>query len=208
MNPMRVFRSITCLALWFICGFAQAHDNEVAKLEAVTKDILDVLYSDVSKHYTYEQQESAVQSILKQNYDIMVLIRRALGRNWKQLSAEEQVKFKELVTKLIVKAYIEGMQGLERPVIEYGDLVMITDKRFEILSVIVFPDGRVFNLIYRFGRLKSGWQIYDIVVGGVSVISNYRQQFDDHFRKGNGAGLIKKLEDFLEKGELDTSTKL
>ena len=208
MNPMRVFRSITCLAFLFICGFAQAQDDEVAKLEAVTKDILDVLYDDANKGYTYEQKESAIQSILKQNYDVMILIRRAMGRNWKLLDTEEQVKFKELVTKLIVKAYIDGMQGLERPVIKYGDLVTVTDKRFEIPSVIVFPDGRVFNLMYRFGRLKSGWQIYDIVAEGVSVVSNYRQQFDDHFRKGNGAELIKKLEDFLEKGELDASTKL
>ena len=204
---MRVFKSIVC-TFFIICGFAHAQEGEVAKLESVTKDMLNVLYDEAYSHYTYEQQESAVRAILEQNYDVMVLIRRTLARNWKQLSTEEQVQVKELVKKLIVKAYIDGLSGMDRPVVKYGKLVMITEKRFEIPSVITFSDGKIFNVVYRFGRLSSGWQIYDIVAEDVSVVSNYRQQFDDHFRKGTGAELVEKLEKFLEKGKLDENTKL
>ena len=105
---MRVFKSIVC-TFFIICGFAHAQEGEVANLESVTKDMLDVLYDEAYSHYTYEQQESAVRAILEQNYDVMVLIRRTLARNWKQLSTEEQVQVKELVKKLIVKAYIDGL---------------------------------------------------------------------------------------------------
>jgi phospholipid transport system substrate-binding protein len=54
--------------------------------------------------------------------------------------------------------------------------------------------------------LKTGWQIYDIVAEDISIVSNYRQQFDDHFRKGNGAQLIEKLEKLLKQEELDVTT--
>ena len=63
-------------------------------------------------------------------------------------------------------------------------------------------------MVYRLGRLQSGWQIYDIVGEDISMVSNYRQQFDDHFRKGNGQQLIEKLEDLLNEGELNASTHL
>jgi phospholipid transport system substrate-binding protein len=54
--------------------------------------------------------------------------------------------------------------------------------------------------------LKTGWQIYDIVAEDISMVSNYRQQFDDHFREENGARLIEKLEKLLKKEVLDVST--
>jgi len=54
--------------------------------------------------------------------------------------------------------------------------------------------------------LKTGWEIYDIVAEDISIVSNYRQQLDDHFRKENGARLIEKLEKLLEQEELDAKT--
>jgi phospholipid transport system substrate-binding protein len=56
--------------------------------------------------------------------------------------------------------------------------------------------------------MQSGWEIYDIVAEDISVVSNYRQQFDDHFRQGNGAELIKKLKDLLGREELDATIEL
>ena len=68
---MRNFKFIICM-FFIIGGFAHAQEGEAAKLESVTKDMLSVLYSDEYSDYTYEQRESAVQSILEQNYDVMV----------------------------------------------------------------------------------------------------------------------------------------
>ena len=183
--------------------FAQV--EEVAKLESACRDALDILYEAEYKDYSKEEKLTDVRTILERNYDLMVLIRRAIGRNWKLLSPPEQSKIKELVAQLIVKAFVEGLAGVERPTIQYGEMVTITEKRIEIPTVVTFADGRMFNLVYRLGRLKTGWQIYDIIVEEVSVVSNYRQQIDDHFRKGTGAELIEKLEQLLEEEDLSES---
>ncbi|MGK0456397.1 MAG: phospholipid transport system substrate-binding protein [Zhongshania aliphaticivorans] len=209
MNARMEFKILIVCAAFFMLGVpAYSQEGESAKLEAATKDALDVLYKAEYKDYTDEEKAAVVRSVLERDYDLMVIIRRTLSRNWKLLSPSEQVEVKELVTRLIVKAFVEGIQGFGRPTIECGELIMITDKRCEVPSVITFPDGDVFNVVYRFGRLKTGWQIYDIVAEGVSVVSNYRQQFDDHFRKGSGAELIEKLEKLLEEGYIDETTKL
>ena len=208
MNVFMKLRLLIVCAFLLLGASAYSQEGEVAKLEAATKDALDVLYGVKYSDYTKEEKATAVRSILERDYDLMIMIRRTLGRNWDPLSPAEQVQIKELVTQLVVRAFVDGVQGVERPSIEYGELVMITDKRFEIPSVVTFPSGKVINVVYRFGRLKTGWQIYDIVVEGVSVVSNYRQQIDDHFRKGNGAELIDKLKKLLEEGNLDESIRL
>lgn len=199
---------IACSTFLMLSIPAYAQEGEAAKLEAATNDALDILYRNEYKDYTYEQKMAAVRSVLERDYDLMVIIRRTLARNWDSLSAGEQLKVKDLVTRLVVKAFIDGVQGLERPTIKYRELVVLTDKRFEIPSVVSFPDGKVFNIVYRFGLLKTGWQIYDIVAEDVSVVSNYRQQFDDHFRKGTGAELIEKLEKLLEEKKLNAINEL
>lgn len=199
MSIFMKFKRLVATAFFLLSAMAYSQEGEVAKLEAATNDALDVLYNVESSEHTDEAKALAVRAILERDYDLMILIRRTLARNWRLLSPAEQLEIKELVTKLIVKAFVEGVQGSERPTVEYGELVMITEKRFEIPSVVMFPDGKVFNIIYRFGRVKTGWQIYDILAEDVSVVSNYRQQIDDHFRKGNGAELIEKLRKMLEE---------
>jgi phospholipid transport system substrate-binding protein len=182
--------------------------DESMKLDATMDAALDVLYLDAYAEYTYEQRHEEVRSILEQNYDLMVIIRRALARNWNLMNAEEQVQVTALIEQLIVKVYIEGMEGHERPSIVTGDVVEITSKRLEIPVVVSFPGGKTYNVLYRLGRLKSGWQIYDIVGEDISMVSNYRQQFDDHFRKGSGQQLIEKLEGLLKEGELNGTPEI
>lgn len=200
--PMKLKQLLVYATFLSLGVSAHADVEAVAKLESATTDALDILYEEKYKDYSNEEKAVAVRAVLERDYDFMVLIRRTVGRNWKQLSNLEQIEVKDLVTKLVVKAFVEGVQGTERPMVSYGEPVMITDKRFEVASVVTFADGRVFNLVYRFGRLKTGWQIYDILAEEVSVVSNYRQQFDDHFRKGTGAELIEKLKELLEKDDL------
>jgi ABC-type transport system involved in resistance to organic solvents, auxiliary component len=107
----------------------------------------------------------------------------------------------------VLKAFINNMSGRSRPEITFGETVNITDNRIEIPSTVVL-DGNTFNVLYRLGRLKSGWEIYDIVAENISVVSNYRQQLDDHFRKGTGAELISKLEELLQKDDIGNEIKI
>jgi ABC-type transporter MlaC component len=72
----------------------------------------------------------------------------------------------------------------------------------EIPSTVDLGDKQV-NVLYRLGRLKSGWQIYDVVAEDISVVSNYRQQIDDHFRRGDAEGLVAKLKELLTKETID-----
>lgn len=180
--------------------------NERAKLVTTMEATLDIMYLDAYKDYTSAQRQDAVRAVVEDKYDLEVLIRRALARNWKLLTVVEQTQVRNLIDQLIVQSFVDGMAGKDRPILDCGALIEVTSKRIEVPVVISFPSGKTFNVLYRLGLLKTGWQIYDIVAEDVSLVSNYRQQFDDHFRKGNGAQLIEKLEKLLKQEELDVST--
>ena len=207
MDAMMKCRLFFVYAVFFVFGASiHAQEEEVAKLETAINDAMKIIYSAKYEDETFTQKSAAVRAVLEQNYDLMVIIRRTMGRNWKLLSTAEQVRVKELISQLVVKAFIDGLQGLERPTIEYGKLISINDKRFEVSSSVVFLENKAFNITYRFGRLKTGWQIYDILAEDVSVVASYRQQIDDHFRKGTGVELIEKLEKLLERENLNEKT--
>jgi phospholipid transport system substrate-binding protein len=180
--------------------------NETAKLATTMEATLDIMYLDAYKDYTSAQRQDAVRAIVEDQYDLEVLIRRAMARNWSLLTADEQMQVRNLIDQLIVKSFVEGMAGKDRPILDCGAVIEVTSKRIEVPVVISFPSGKAFNVLYRLGLLKTGWQIYDIVAEDISIVSNYRQQFDDHFRKGNGAQLIEKLEKLLKQEELDVTT--
>ncbi len=200
MNFLCMIAAVALLAV------LPAQADESAKLATTMEATLDIMYLDAYKDYTSAQRQDAVRAIVEDNYDLEVLIRRAMARNWTLLSADEQMQVRNLIDQLIVKSFVEGMVGKGRPILDCGAVIEVSSKRIEVPVVISFPSGKTFNVLYRFGLLKTGWEIYDIVAEDISIVSNYRQQFDDHFRKENGARLIEKLEKLLEQEELDANT--
>tara|TARA_B100001057_G_scaffold110330_1_gene108401 strand:- start:2044 stop:2658 length:615 start_codon:yes stop_codon:yes gene_type:complete len=183
-----------------------AEELERQRLQGTIDATLDVLYgaADIS----FDEKQGKVCEILEENYDLDVMIRRAIGRNWRLMSELEQVRVLELVRKLVLKAYIKALEGKDRPVVNLGEEILISDKRMEIESTVLLGEQN-FYILYRLGRMRSGWQIYDIVAeSSISVVSNYRQQFDDHFRKGSGAELITRLEDLLQQDVINEETKI
>ena len=197
------FLSVCLLASSLLAGAK----SPAEKLAGTVDAALEVVYGDRFASYSAKDKQEEVLRLLEANFDTTVLIRRAIGRNWKLMNADEQEQLLDLVKKLVIKAYVQGMDAKERPVVSFQDLIEVSPKRIEIPSTVVL-DGTSIRVLYRMGMMKSEWEIFDIVTEDISVVSNFRQQFDDHFRNGNGEQLIVKLQKLLDKEELDEYNKL
>ncbi|MGJ8654089.1 MAG: MlaC/ttg2D family ABC transporter substrate-binding protein [Opitutaceae bacterium] len=198
------------LFIFIFLGFLTALSAKPTPREILATTVdeaLEVVYGDCCVDTTLEHKQQKVRELLEARYDVTVLIRRAIGRNWKLMNEQEQGQVLELVKQLVVKTYVKGLNGKGRPEVTFGDTVQVSDKRLEVPSTVVL-DGKTFYVTYRMGLMHTGWEIFDIVAEDISVVSNYRQQFDDHFRKGTGAELVKKLEELLQKDDLDEKIEL
>lgn len=172
-----------------------------AKLQFVVESAIDVFYSKENSVLPIEDKYKKVIQVIESNYDMTVLIRRAIGRSWSQMNSTQQEQIVALIKELVLRTYADAFTGSVRPSVNFLDAVEISNKRIEVPSVMNLEDQK-FYVLYRLGLTRTGWQIYDIVIEGISIVSNYRQQFVDHFRRGTPEELIKKLENLVKEGLL------
>ena len=200
------YRTFLVLGLLFWASVS-AQEAEKDKLQGMIDAALDVIYSDTHTTLSANEKQAQVREKLESSYDLDVMIRYAIGKNWRRMNEGEQLEVLELVKQLVLKAYMIGLAGKDRPSVTLGELTQIGKARIEIESTMVL-DAKIYYILYRLRQMDSGWQIYDIVVENVSMSSNYRRQIDDHFRKGSAADLIVRLKDLLSKDEINEDTKI
>jgi len=200
------YKTFLVLGLLFWSS-ASAQDAEKDKLQGMIDATLDVIYSETHASLSANEKQAEVREKLESSYDLDVMIRYAIGKNWRRMNTIEQLEVLELVKKLVLKAYVIGLEGKDRPSVTLAELTKIGKARIEIESTMVLDD-KTYCILYRLRQMESGWQIYDIVAENVSVSSNYRGQIDDHFRKGSAADLIARLKGLLAKDEINEDTKI
>lgn len=205
MNHISYFVLLAAITLF--SHSLMADETQRERLQSTINAALEVIYSDSCAGMSFEERQSEVRRRIEANYDLDVIIRRAIGRNWQLMNGSEQEKVLELVKQLVVKSYVKGLDGKERPHVTLGEVTTISEKRIEIHSTVSL-DNQTYSVLYRLGRMSSGWQIYDIVAENISVVSNYRQQIDDHFRKGSGTELITRLEELIANDEIDEELQI
>ena len=205
---MKPFFYRTFLALGLLFGASvSAQEAQKVKLQKMIDATLDVIYSDAHSGLTAIERQVKIREKLESCYDLDVMIRYAIGKNWRRMNKQEQLEVLELVKQLVIKAYVTGLDGKNRPSVTFGELNEIGKARIEIESIVVF-DAKTYYILYRLRHMDSGWQIYDIVAENVSMSSNYREQIDDHFRKESASDLITRLKDLLAKDEINEDTKI
>ena len=200
------YKAYLVLGLLLIASVS-AHEAQKEKLQGMIDATLDVIYSETYSSLSAKEKQVKVREKLESSYDLDVMIRYAIGKNWRRINKQEQLEVLELVKQLMLKAYVIGLEGKDRPTVTFGELIEIGKARIEIESSMVL-DSKIYCILYRLRQMDTGWQIYDIVAENVSMSSNYRGQIDDHFRKGSGADLITRLKDLLAKDKIDEDTKI
>ena len=200
------YKAFLVLGLLFGASIS-AQEAQKEKLQGMIDATLDVIYSETYANLSANERQVKVREKLESSYDLNVMIRYAIGKNWRRMNEREQLELLELVKQLVLKAYVTGLEGKDRPLVTLGELREIGKARIQIESTVVL-DAKTYYILYRLRQMDSGWQIYDIVAENISMSSNYRGQIDDHFRKGSGADLIARLRDLLAKDEINEDTRI
>lgn len=134
-----------------------------------------------------------IQPVLDRFMDLETITRRAVGPAWQQLALEEQKRAASAFARLVVRTYVSHLEGEVRPQVVFDPGVKTQPDRCEIATRVTY-DGRVFRVSYRLHQQSERWRIYDIVIEGVSFISNYRAQFAAIAQKGGGKAILRTLE--------------
>lgn len=192
---MNVIKFIFFGLIFFTSCILMAIDDPCIQIKETSENVLKMVYSNS------QNTEEEILAYLSDNYNLDIIIRRTLGRNWKKIKPEHQSKVITLIKHLVLRAYIDGLRGREVPDIKYKDTKYISSKRAEVPTFIYFS-GKPINLTYRLGLVSDRWEIFDISVENISIVLTYRIQFDMFLANNSSDALVKKLETLLTNENL------
>lgn len=195
---MNILKYCLWVASFFVSSLLLATIDPSIQIKETSEGVLEILYSDS------QNIEQEILAYLSKNYNLDIIIRRTLGRNWKKIDSAHQNKIVGLIKRLVLRAYIDGMNGKNKPDINYSETLYLSKKRAEVPTLVNFS-GNSITLTYRVGLISDHWEIFDIVVENISIVLTYRNQFDAFFANNNSEALIEKLETLLTNENLGKS---
>lgn len=145
-----------------------------------------------------------LDSLVDQHFSFASTTRLAVGPAWRDFTPEQQARVTELFSRLVIRTYADRVGGDTAPEIHYGQATELRAGRVEVATSITSA-GQTYAVAYRLeldsGASPARWRVYDVVAEGVSLISNYRSQFDPIVKKSGARGLIETLEAKLAEQE-------
>ncbi len=163
------------------------------QLKTSIDNILNVLKDPAYKgEANTEKRRQTLRVIINERFSFKKMSQLSLGKYWKQRSAQEKEEFVKLFSHLLEDAYVSKIEGYtDEKVIFTKEL--IKKKKAQVNTKIV-TDTVEIPIDYRLFQGKNGsWQVYDMVIEGVSLVGNYRSQFSQILEKDSYAELIKTL---------------
>jgi phospholipid transport system substrate-binding protein len=137
-------------------------------------------------------RRAAVRKIATEVFDVGETAKRALGRHWQARTPAEREEFTELFADLLESTYISRIDQYGGERVSYVSEAV--DGDFAVVrALIVRPQGAEVPVEARMLRRGDRWLIYDIAIEGISLIGNYRSQFDRIIRTSSYGELVKRL---------------
>ncbi len=179
------------------------------KIRQTVDDILDILADEALKTSGRTQERRALirQTVLKR-FGFEEMARRSLGRHWRKISRVQRQEFVDLFSELLERSYINKIEsyGGDKQQIQYTTETIDKDGYAMVRSEIISARDLNVEIEYRLLKRKMDWEVYDVVIEGVSLVSNYRTQFNKIILEESFEALVKKMKLKLEQEKVITES--
>ncbi len=166
-------------------------DEARAVMEKTAADVLAILGD---KSLVLQAKRDRIQAIAYERFDFLTMSKLVLKRDWKKFDAAQQQKFVVEFREHLSARYGENLGRYENEQVEVTSQHTETNDDVSVKTVIRGGQYDGTPVDYRLRR-GSGWQVIDVVIENVSLVSSFRTQFADVLAKSGPAGVLKKLEE-------------
>lgn len=177
-------------AFMFMVSVAYATPTEDVK-KTVDEVVRIVADKEMKKNEVKRRQ--ALKKAISTIFDYSEMAKRSLGKHWNMRSATEKKQFAELFATLLENSYAGKIESYNNEKIVYIK-ELVDEDHAEIKSKVVTANRDEFTLDYRLFKHNGKWMVYDVVIEGVSLVSNYRSQFNKIITANGYEKLVKKLQ--------------
>jgi len=162
-------------------------------LETVRTEVNKVLEVLRNKSLKEEAKREKLRVLYNEMFDQEELSRWCLGRNWNKLSEAQRKEFLPLFQQVLEKTYGDRVLAYSDEKILFDREVPISKGRVEVQTRVVTTKSKEVPFNYRVFQKGGMWKVYDVVVENVSLVMNYRSQFNEILAKGTPDELLEIL---------------
>ena len=145
----------------------------------------------------YEDKRTQISVIVKERFDFRAMSQRTLATNWNKTTDEEKEKFVDLFSQLIENSYVGKIDSYTNERVDYpGEKV---SGRKAVVETLIITSSADIPVDYRLYQKGDQWLVYDVIIEGVSLISNYRSSYQEIMKKEGFDGLLAKMQSKIDE---------
>ena len=193
MRARHVYAAVAAAALAVAAAAAAGPptDQLRSSIDRVIKVLDDPALKTEAKT---QERRTAIRQVANETFDFKETAKRSLGRHWQGLSEPERAEFSELFADLLEHAYVGRIEQYSGERIVYsGETVDPGGELATVRSRFNLKSGGDVPVDYRMLKRGDQWRVYDVSVEGVSLVANYRSQFNKVIESSSYQELVKRL---------------
>jgi phospholipid transport system substrate-binding protein len=164
-------------------------------VKEVTQEVIGIIKQDrdIQAGSTRKTVALVEQKVLP-HFNFTRMTALAMGINWRKATPDQQKLLVDEFRTLLVRTYSTALSAYRNQTIEFKSLRAPADADVVVRSEVRQSGTEPVSIDYSMEKTPAGWKVYDVAVGGVSLVATYRDTFAGEVRNGGVDGLIKSLE--------------
>ena len=194
-----IARTIFLFLLIFGLAAPTQAGEPTEQMKLTIDKMIDILGNpDLQDPAKAEKRRKLLRDTASERFDWREMARRSLAKHWQQRTDEEKSEFVPLFTDLLEQAYMNRIENYSGDKVSYdGEKVK---GKYSLVKVRIYTSQQTnIPVVYRLRKKDSQWLIYDISIEGVSLVKNYRKQFDSVILSSSYEELVEKLKEKAAK---------
>ncbi len=186
---------IALLFATFFASIALAQEAPDVLVKRVTEEVLEIVRKDkeIQNGDTSRVLELVDAKVLP-NFNFPHMTALAVGKDWRKATPAQQKRLTGEFQELLVRTYSNALTSYKNQRVVYKPFRMNAgDTDVLVRTEVDEPGRKPVQLDYSLEKLDAGWKVYDVTVAGISLVTNYRDQFAQEVRSGGIDGLIQSL---------------
>ncbi|MEO8144402.1 MAG: ABC transporter substrate-binding protein [Betaproteobacteria bacterium] len=192
------FATAAAAASLVLAGGVRAQSEAMAPdvlVKTVTLEVVDIIKNDKDIQKGDRKKVIAlIEAKVLPHFNFQAMTASATGRNWEKASAEQKARLTDEFKTLLVRTYSSALAAYSTQKFEFRPLrAKPTDTDVTVFVRIMQSGDQPVTIDYDMEKRPAGWKVWDVRVGGISLVANYRTEFDNLIRESGVEGLIKAL---------------
>jgi phospholipid transport system substrate-binding protein len=194
-SAARAWTMLLLGAIWVGAGELAAAGEAMDRVRQTSDQVIKILEDPALQGAAKQaERQERLHKVSEQAFDWKEMAQRALARHWRERTPEQQQEFVQLFRDLVEQTY---MQRIESAIQEKQDIQYLGEQvdgsRAVVKTSVVTKNNQQVPIDYRLRKTDGGWKIYDVLAENISLVNNYRTQFNSIISSSSYNALVEKM---------------